>query len=162
MKEEWKDIPGYEGLYQVSNLGRIKSLARKVKTKNGHYQGYNEKILKMGTNNSKYYMVVLCKNGKTNAKLVHRIVAEAFIPNPDNKPCVDHIDTNIYNNNVNNLRWCSQKENCLNPITRKNNSKSKMGLKKGIKLSKEHKQKISIGIRKHYKKESFKDGRCYV
>ena len=127
MNEEiWKDIKDYEGLYQVSNYGRIKSLKRKVKTKNGNYQGYNEKILKYGETNKKYYIVALCKNGKISAKLVHRLVAEAFIPNPDNKPCVDHIDTNSKNNNSINLMWCTQKENCLNPITRINNSKSKI------------------------------------
>lgn len=152
MKEIWKDIKNYEGLYQVSNLGRIKSLARKVKTKNGYYQGYNEKILKNGTNGNKYYIVVLCKNCITNPQLVHRIVAETFIPNPENKPCVDHIDTDIHNNCVNNLKWCTQKENCLNPITRKNNSKSKIGIKKGIKLTEEHKKKISLGIRRYYNK----------
>lgn len=184
MKEEWKDIPGYEGLYQISNLGRVKSLARKVKTKNGNYQGYNEKILK--TRKKGYCIVSLCKDRKIKGMQVHRLVAEAFIPNPENKPYVDHIDTNPQNNNVNNLRWCTQKENCLNPISRKNNSLSKMGhkgylkqhseetklklslLKKGKKLSEEHKKRLSeshMGIAKgrntcmkgkHWRKEGGK------
>ena len=158
LEEIWKDIDGFEGLYQISNLGRVKSLKRKVITKNGHYQGYNEKILKLSKTNR---CVLLCKNGKIFPKLVHRLVAQAFIPNPENKPCVDHIDTDMKNNNVNNLRWVTQKENCLNPLTRKHNSLSKMGhkcylkhhsketreklsiLKKGKKLSEEHKRKLS-------------------
>lgn len=142
MEEIWKDIDGFIGLYQVSNLGKVKSLRRKVLTKNGHYQTYNEKILKMSKTNN---CVFLCKNGKIYPKLIHRLVAMAFIPNPENKPCVDHIDTNVNNNCVNNLRWVTQKENCLNPLTRIHNSLSKIGHKGYLKQhTKETKEKLSI------------------
>ena len=98
MQEIWKDIKGYEELYQVSNLGRIQN------KKTLH-------ILKGSTNNKGYRGVILCKNGKIKRYLVHRLVAIAFIENPKNKPYINHLDCNINNNNVENLEWCTQKEN---------------------------------------------------
>lgn len=99
MKEEWRDIIGYEGLYQVSSLGRVKSLRKNI-------------IMKFITR-SGYYNLVLRKNGQRKSKQVHRLVAEAFIPNPDNLPIVNHIDYNRKNNKVENLEWCTQKQNVL-------------------------------------------------
>lgn len=112
MQEEWKDIQGYEGLYQVSNLGRVKSCSRIVYTGNGvkhKYQRLREHILK--SSGAKYRQVILCKNGKTKQGLLHRLVAEAFIPNPDNLPCINHKDENPLNNRADNLEWCSYKYN---------------------------------------------------
>ena len=107
MQEEiWKDIPGYENCFQASNLGRIRSLDRLVKrkNKNGVYSNYpvKGKIITQFINNNGYYRVHL-----DNSKSVHRLVAEAFIPNPDNLPCVNHKDLNTLNNCVDNLEWCS-------------------------------------------------------
>lgn len=150
MKEVWKTIEGFEGFYEVSNLGRIKALERLVEN-NGGMQKKHEKILKENRSNG-HSMVVLCRDKKTYPRLVHRLVAQAFIPNPENKPVVDHIDTNAFNNRVENLRWVTQQENCMNPLTREHNSKSKMGLKLGIHLSEEHKRKISDGLKKHFSK----------
>lgn len=101
MQEVWKDIPGFEGAYQVSNLGRIKSfMAKHVKGKPDEY------ILKLPLANNGYYQVYLY-NGKTKRKLlVHRIVAMAFIENPNNLPQVNHKDENRLNNCVDNLEWC--------------------------------------------------------
>ena len=74
-----------------------------------------------------YHKAKLFKNGKEKGFLVHRLVAEAFIPNPENKPCIDHINTNPQNNNITNLRWVTHKENSNNPLTREHISKSKKG-----------------------------------
>ena len=111
MQEIFKDIKGYEGLYQVSNLGNVKSLPK------GDGNGNKERILKFDnsnkTNTTTYLRVTLSGNGKTKRFSVHRLVAEAFIPNPDNKPHVNHIDNNGENNTVANLEWCTHSENMV-------------------------------------------------
>lgn len=102
-EEQWKDVIGYEGYYQVSSFGRVKSL-------------YTNKIMKDTCRGEffPYNVVCLSKNGIRTKKTVHILVAQAFIPNPDNKPEVDHIDRNTKNNHVENLRWVTKSENCLN------------------------------------------------
>lgn len=101
MKQEiWKDITGYEGLYQVSNLGRVKSL-----------KNDKEKILKPAISSKGYLFVNLYKQQKTTHYKVHRIVAKAFIPNPNNLPQVNHKDEDKTNNCVINLEWCTAKYN---------------------------------------------------
>jgi hypothetical protein len=115
MKEIWKDIKDFEGLYQISNMGRVKSL--------GNGKTRKEKILS-GGNCTGYYYVHLCKEGKRKHYYFHRLVAEAFIPNPLNYPEVEHIDCNPNNNTVDNLRWCTHKENCNNPLTISNYKQS--------------------------------------
>lgn len=102
-KEYWKPVLGYEGLYEVSNWGRVKSM-------NYNHTG-KERIMKLVPNKAGYLYVVLYKNGKVKTFRVHRLVAEAFLPNPDNLPEVNHKDENKLNNNVNNLEWCSAKYN---------------------------------------------------
>lgn len=114
MKEYWKDIKDYEGLYQISNLGRVKSLSRYVYTSNPKFKGYRctkEKILKSGKTKKGYLIVVLRKNNKSKSMYVHRLVATAFIYNPNNLPEVNHKDENPLNNNVTNLEWCTHKYN---------------------------------------------------
>ena len=98
--EHWKAIDGYEGLYQVSNLGRVKSL------KCG-----KEKILKPGKNTGGYLHVDLYKDGHEKTVKIHRLVAEAFIPNPNNLDTINHKDEDKTNNTVSNLEWMSQKDN---------------------------------------------------
>ena len=98
--EIWCPIKGYESLYEVSDKGRVRSL------KFG-----KERILKQGRNNSGYLQVCLCKNGETKRCLVHRLVAQAFIHNPDNLPEVNHKDEDKENNSVQNLEWCDRKYN---------------------------------------------------
>lgn len=107
MMEIWKDIKGYEGLYQISNLGRIKSFLRF----NGHKYINREKILKWQNNN--YPTVRLANNGQIKQYLVHRLVAETFIPNYENKPCVNHKNGNKKDNRADNLEWVTHKENTV-------------------------------------------------
>lgn len=107
--EKWKDVTGFEGLYQVSNLGNVKSCDRYISAgvnANHKSQHIHERLLKL-KGGGKYIQVILCKNGKCYARLVHRLVAEAFIPNPDNLPCVNHKDENKKNNVADNLEWCT-------------------------------------------------------
>ena len=111
MKEIWKDIKDYEGLYQVSNLGRVKSCERYRKTKNNGKCIVPEKILKLNTGKDGYLRIDLCYNNKHKNCQVHRLVAQTFIPNPENKPQVNHIDCNRQNNNVSNLEWVTPQEN---------------------------------------------------
>lgn len=114
--EIWKNIKEYENIYQVSNLGRIKSLNYKRTGK--------EQILKQMPNNKGYATVELYQ-GKNRKKIyVHRLVAEAFIDNPNNLPYIDHINTNKTDNRVENLRWVTAKENSNNPLTVNNCSTS--------------------------------------
>ena len=121
--EKWKDINGYEGRYQVSNLGRIKSLPR-----NGTIK--EERILKYEKNNQGYLQVCLYNSGKKKLYLVHRIVAIAFIPNPENKPEVNHKWGIKTDNRASELEWNTQSENTLHAYENK--------LQK-IKTGKEHK-----------------------
>ena len=102
--EIWKDVPGYIGLYKVSNHGRVKSVKKQL-------------VLKICGSGNRYKTVALC-NGMRKTFRLHRLVAAVFIPNPDNKPCVDHIDGDRANNHADNLRWVTAKENCNNPITK--------------------------------------------
>ena len=107
--EEWRDVVGYEGLYQVSNTGKVKSLERTVWNKGkGCYRTVPERILKADKEGSGYYQVWLSKDGKRGRYKVHRLVAQAFIPNPNNLPEVNHKDEDKANNCVENLEYCSR------------------------------------------------------
>jgi hypothetical protein len=110
--EEWKDIKGYEGLYQVSNLGRVKSLERTVTRKNGRKLPVKELILKPETIHNGYLRVALEDSGKRKRFLIHRLVCEAFHENPENKPEVNHINEKKTDNRACNLEWVTAKENC--------------------------------------------------
>lgn len=120
--EIWKDVVGYEGYYRISNYGRVKSLRRDVPSGRKYaLKTFPEKILRANFDR-RYCYYDLCKNGTIKKTGGHRIVATAFIPNIENKPQVDHIDTNPTNNCIYNLRWCTASENNLNEITRKRQS----------------------------------------
>lgn len=109
--EIWKDVVGYEKLYQVSNLGRVRSCTHEVVYKNGTIHTHVGKILSLAVNKSGYLQINLYRNGHQKVCLVHRLVAEAFLPNPDNLPCVNHKDENRSNSNVDNLEWCTHEYN---------------------------------------------------
>ena len=100
--EEWKDVVGYEGLYQVSNKGNVRSL---------HWYGGDKVRQLKPINRNDYYVVTLCKDGVQKPTLIHRIVAMAFIPNPDGLPIINHKDENGHNNCVENLEWCDKSYN---------------------------------------------------
>lgn len=105
-KEFWKPVAGFEGLYEVSSLGRVRSLNREV-FQQGRIQKYKGCIMSQLIGRHGYYSVRLSKHNKKKTFLVHRIVAEAFIPNTDNLPVVNHKDENRKNNSVANLEWCT-------------------------------------------------------
>lgn len=113
--EEWKDIKGYEGIYQISNKGRVKSLNRIDLRGNK----VNEKIREGTIDNTGYKIISLSKNGKEKKYSIHRLVAQAFLPNPNNLPVVNHKDENKLNNNVENLEWCTQEYNVKYSLSKK-------------------------------------------
>lgn len=111
MNEIWKEIPGYEGYFEVSNLGNFRSKDRIVKYKQNGTRLYPGKLLKCEQMQDGYQRIVLMKEAKKKRFMCHRLVALTFIPNPDNLPQVNHKDGVKNNNCVDNLEWCTQSEN---------------------------------------------------
>ena len=114
--EIWKNIIGYEDHYQVSNLGRVKALYREFVGKDGKLKKYHERVLKpdlSGTSATKYQRVTLCKDNTTKRFSIHVLVANAYIPNVDNKPYINHMDNDSFNNIATNLEWCTHSENMI-------------------------------------------------
>lgn len=109
--EEWKNVIGYEGLYEVSNTGQVRSLDRYVKYSNGRIHLHKGKVLSPVKDKYGYLAVCLCCNEKQKRIKIHRLVAQAFLPNPDNLPQVNHKDEDKLNNSVDNLEWCTAKYN---------------------------------------------------
>ena len=141
--EEWRDIPNYEGLYQVSNLGRVKSLERR--RWNGIVEVLHKPhILKQNLQKG-YPFIDLSKDNHKNKCAIHRLVASVFLANPYNKPCIDHINTIKNDNRVENLRWVTNKENSNNPLTKSHQSEAaKAKDNRCYKRGKEHPQSIPI------------------
>lgn len=157
MEEEiWKEIPidDFKGRYEVSNLGRVRSVPRITNTRNRYgptTRTIYGRIIRAQIRGG-YKSVVLKLPGDSSKKrtlTIHRLIALAFIPNPNNLPCVDHIDTDKTNNQISNLRWCTHQENLLNPITREHLSASLIGnqRQKGKKFTEEHKRNLSNSLK---------------
>lgn len=111
--EEWRDVVGYEGIYQISNLGRIKSIRCR-----GHIR---EKILKPYVDGKGYLFITLCKDGKRKECRIHNLVATMFIQKPSNAQCVNHKNGNKKDNCVNNLEWCTFQQNIIHSRTQLGN-----------------------------------------
>ena len=137
--EVWKDVKNYEGYYIVSSMGKVKSLDRIVLGKNGASYFRSGKLKSSVTNKWGYLQVLLSKNNKQKLCLIHRLVAEVFIPNPENKPHIDHINTDKKDNRVENLRWATRSENMNNPLTKEKCRE----MNKGKHHAEETKKKIS-------------------
>lgn len=122
MKEIWKDVVGWEGFYKVSNLGRVRSLNRRVKGRLRYWKSIKGRILVLRYDKDGYLTVHLRDSDNNKSKLckVHRLVAEAFIPQIDGKNNIDHINSIRDDNRVENLRWCTNKENINFPIAKEN------------------------------------------
>ena len=114
--EEWKDIKGYEGSYQISNLGRVKSLSRIIIRSNGNPTTIKAKIKKTPIRNDGYFIVNLCMNNGSNVNLIHRLIAEAFIDNPNNYPLVRHLNDIKTDNRLDNLCWGTYCDNMVDSI----------------------------------------------
>ena len=119
MEEIWKPIVGYEGLYEVSSIGRVKRVAHSYISKRGITEWLSERVFKNHTYPNGYEYVTLSKGTVTHNCSIHRLVAIAFIPNPHDLPVVDHINTDKTDNRVCNLRWCTPAMNSRNPISYK-------------------------------------------
>jgi hypothetical protein len=126
MKEIWKDVVGYEGIYKVSNIGNIISCKRLIFVNTGCFYS-KEFLMKTAIDKLGYVRVGLTKNNKKKLWLFHRVIALAFIPNPSNYPMVNHIDGNKSNNSLDNLEWCTASQNISHSF--KNGLSSKLGEK---------------------------------
>lgn len=189
MSEIWKPVVNYEGLYEISNLGSLRSCEHKVPVSHRGYNGYrtvHQQICKTGINKFGYEVVKLCKNRKYKQAFIHRLVAQAFIPNPDDLPQVNHIDENKLNNCADNLEWCTRKYNCNYGTRNTKVSNSRKGMQftdahrenlrkahkaivtdefrekmrnvhLGTRLTEEHKRKISEGVKRRYIERHLRD-----
>jgi len=133
MIEKWRDIKGYENYYQVSNIGNVRSLDRTVPHP---VMGFKKgKPCKQHPNHNGYMRVGLHKLGNREQEFVHKLVGQAFVSNPNSKPQINHIDGDKLNNNVENIEWCTNKENCIHA--------SNLGLRNPVRGIEHHNAKMN-------------------
>lgn len=143
--EEWRDIKGYEGRYQVSSHGNVRSLPRKGE----HCKRTEPIIMRLSDQKGGYKGVTLYENGERKRKLIHRLVAEAFLPNPECKPEVNHINGIRYDNNVANLEWVTTSENAIHSfvvLKRKTDNKKVMCVETGVTFDSTTEASKAMGI----------------
>ena len=126
-KEIWKDVVGYDGYYEVSNLGNVRSVDHEIMSSNGKLQFRKGKLLNGWVDHKGYYKVHLSKGSKKEQMFVHRLVALAFLPNPNNYPIINHKDENPLNNRVENLEWCTYSYNINYGTANERQSNSMIG-----------------------------------
>ena len=143
-KEIWKDVVGYEGIYEVSSVGRIRSVDRFVIEKSGREKFIHGVLLRQA-NNRGYKVVCLFRSSKGRMALVHKILATAFIQNTSNLPYIDHIDRNRANNTVANLRYTTRGGNTVNSSKIKYTNKELTSNFKGVSLRKNGKWNVNVG-----------------
>lgn len=132
MDEVWKPIPRFNGLYDISSFGRVRRNAYNLLRKDGSIIHYEEMIKKCYPRSNGYIVVSISQNNHSRMYFIHRLIAEAFIPNPENKPYIDHINTIVSDNRIDNLRWVTHKENMNNELTMlrfKENGLSRRGVR---------------------------------
>lgn len=150
MEEVWKPIDGYEGLYEVSNLGRVRSL----EFRNNQTAFSRTKIMRATDNGHGYLIVGLSEGSRRKNHYVHRLVAKAFVPNPDNLPVIDHIDHDRSNNVATNLQWLTQKQNVQRSIELMSRPRKKATTNTGekyISKIKNGKYKVSLAWKRYWK-----------
>jgi len=149
--EEWRDISGYEGLYQVSDFGRVKSLARTDYNKNGRILPIKERIMATHSNGVGHIKLTLSNGNSRSKKYVHRLMAEAFVPNPNGYKLINHIDGNPSNNTLPNIEWVSMRENVTHGL-KKSDSRKKSSVFPGVHLN-------TINTNKKWKAMLFLNGK---
>lgn len=164
MEEKWKDIPGYEGIYQVSNTGKIKSVSHYTRNNtNGGMRLTKGKILSQYKMPNGYLQVKLSKNEVREKHYVHRLVASVFINNVNNMSDVNHIDGDKENNCIDNLEWCSHKDNQIHMVKRRMTKKANpvLCVETEISYNSMSEAERETGVDRHFIKKSCESGKDY-
>jgi hypothetical protein len=133
-EEVWKDIEGYEGLYEISTFGNVRSVDRVIRSTKGHLRKLKSHGIKQLITGQGYFHVRIRKNGNRKTKFIHRLVAETFISNPGNYPIVNHIDGDKGNNHISNLEWVTSQQNAQHALKHNLTSTTKLSKQEVLKI----------------------------